>query len=257
MFFYLSKILWALVDPVNLIAILVIAALIAVWTKRVTIARYILLAAFLIVVPLGLLPFGHDALFALEDRFPPPKEMPAHISCMVVLGGSVDTQKSESSGHPEFNDRPERVLSAIALAHQYPDAKIIFSGGNGDIFHSNTKESNVITIFLKSIGFDAKNVIYEDQSRNTFENIRNTLAEVTPKPGDDCLLITSAFHMPRSMAIARKQGWNPVPYPVDYRSAGRYLLVPPKFDVLDNLYASKTALREIVGLAAYKMTGKI
>lgn len=257
MFFYLSKIIGVLLDPANLLAVLFCAALISFGFRRVRAGRFLLLSSFLLLLVFGILPIGHNGLHYLESRTGRPMAMPGNLDGVLVLGGAVETLKSGRSGQTEFNEGVERVLSAMALSRTYPDATILFSGGSNKFFGSKRSETDEVAIFMEVMGFATKNIAYEDKSRNTFENFQLSAQQVAPKKGAQWLLITSAFHMPRSLAIARKMGWDLIPYPVDYRSQGRYLLLPPKLDVLDNLYTSKLFLREMTGFAAYKITGKL
>ena len=84
------------------------------------------------------------------------------------------------------------------------------------------------------------------------------MALVRPGEGETWLLITSAYHMPRAMAVARKLGWKDMlSYSVDYRSPGRYALWPTRFDILDNMDAAHLSLREMAGFLAYRRTGKL
>ena len=257
MFFYLSKIIGMLLDPANLIAILLCAALAAFGARWMRAGRGLLLAAFGLLLVFGILPCGQNGLYYLESRVVRPSVIPENIDGILVLGGAIETLKSARSGQPEFNEGVERVLTAMALARTHPDATILFSGGSNQILGDRHRETAEIAIFLKTMGFDAGNVVYDEKSRNTFENFIYSAQKAGPGKEGNWLLVTSAFHMPRSMAIARKMGWELIPYPVDYRSQGRYLLLPQRLDVLDNLYASKLFLHEMTGLAAYKITGKL
>jgi uncharacterized SAM-binding protein YcdF (DUF218 family) len=257
MFFYLSKIIWTLIDPANLLTILFAAGLLAFAFKRLLAAKIMLGCSFALLLIFGVFPIGHSGLYFIETRYAVPNPMPKDIDGIVVLGGAIESQKSERSGRPEFNEGAERVLSAMALARDYPNAKIIFSGGSSRLAGSKRSEAVDLDIFLRGMSFDMRNVIFEDQSRNTYENILRSKALAGKAIKGDWVLITSAFHTPRSMAIAAKQGWAFIPYPVDYRSQGRYLLLPRRFDILDNLYASKLFLRELTGIVAYKITGKL
>ena len=107
---------------------------------------------------------------------------------------------------------------------------------------------------LTMVGIDEKRLIIESQSRNTYENFQR-LKTVIPKRNGQYLLVTSAYHMPRSVGIAERQGINVVPYPVDYRSQtgeSRQL----DFAVFEQLEKLEPAWREWVGLTVYFITRK-
>jgi uncharacterized SAM-binding protein YcdF (DUF218 family) len=97
----------------------------------------------------------------------------------------------------------------------------------------------------------------ERRSRNTLENAEFTKALLAPKAGERWLLVTSAFHMPRSVGLFRKAGFAIEPYPVDWRVGGRGDLFALNNIALDGLGRTDTAMREWMGLIAYRATGKI
>ena len=84
----------------------------------------------------------------------------------------------------------------------------------------------------------------ERRSRNTQENVEFSKAMVAPKSGERWLLVTSAFHMPRSVGLFRKAGFAVEPYPVDWRVGGKSDLLAffPVAD--DGLGRTEIALRE-------------
>lgn len=256
MFFFASKIVWAALAPANLVLILVgLGLLVSLKWRRAGLR--ILWVGFAIFVLFGLLPTGHNLLYGLEDTYKPPLRT-GKVDGIVVLGGAVETRASEASGKPEFNDGVERVLAAMELSHRYPGALVVFSGGSGLLIPGKRTESQEVNALLAGLGFNTDMIFYEEDSRNSYENIKYTMEMVAPQPEETWLLVTSAWHMPRSIAIARKLGWNNlIAYPVDYRSLGRYILLPPKFDVLDNLNASSLATREYMGMIAYRLSGKL
>lgn len=257
MFFYCSKIIWAVLTPANLACVLLGfgVALGMKWRKA---GHRLMVAGGIILLVFGVLPVAPNLLYFLEKQTAQPSPMPDHIDGILVMGGAVESRVSEISGQPEFNDGVDRVLSAMELGYRFPTARIVFSGGSGLLIHNERRESQDIAIFLKNMNFPMDRVLYEDQSRNSFENIRNTMALVEPGKKEVWILVTSAYHMPRSMAVMRKLGWEGIlPYPVDWHSPGRYVLWPTKFDVLDNLNAAHLALREMAGYLAYRQTGKL
>ena len=69
------------------------------------------------------------------------------------------------------------------------------------------------------------------------------------------LLITSAYHMPRSMATFAKAGWNVTAYPVDFITGAQASWT--NFSFPDSADRWELALRELVGLVAYKFTGRL
>lgn len=94
----------------------------------------------------------------------------------------------------------------------------------------------------------------ERRSRNTYENAVFTKALVAPKPGERWLLVTSAYHMPRSVGLFRRAGFLVEPYPVDWRIGERVFA----FENVsaDGLFRTDIAVREWLGLLAYRLSGR-
>ena len=88
---------------------------------------------------------------------------------------------------------------------------------------------------LADVGVPVDRMIFEDKSRNTHENAINAAALVHPKPQEKWLLVTSAFHMPRSIASFRKAGWNVYPAPTDYMTSGKLYRGSCNFDFSEHL----------------------
>lgn len=256
MFFVLSKVIWALLSPASLVSILLLAGVIMAvrWCRAG--AGLVILSALTLFV-FGILPTGQNLLHGLERVTARPDPMPDKIAGILVLGGGIETRASEISGQPEVNNGADRILAGVTLARQYPDAKLVFSGGSGLLLDQDLQESRALAQLLSNIGFPAERVIYEDSSRNTYENIRNSQKLLAPAAAEKWFLVTSAYHMKRSLAVSRHLGWDLLPYPVDYQSAGHYVFWPERYDVLESLYLSELALREWVGLLAYRITGKL
>ena len=98
-------------------------------------------------------------------------------------------------------------------------------------------------------------VVFERESRNTYENAILTQKLVRPEEGENWLVITTAWHMPRTMGIFRQAGWSVIPWPVDHWSQpGRLWRV--QWDPARHLHQLKTGVKEWVGLLAYYVTGK-
>jgi uncharacterized SAM-binding protein YcdF (DUF218 family) len=178
--------------------------------------------------------------------------MPNRVDGIIVLGGAVNPPLAANRGEPSVNDAAERILALADLGRRYPDAKLVFTGGSGSLWGGKYREGEVMRAALEQAGLDTGRVQFENESRNTWENAVFSRDLVAPKPGETWLLVTSAWHMPRSVGIFRRIGWPVTPYPVDYRSRddGKpYLL----FELDANLMQAGFAVREWIGLAAYRL----
>ena len=110
--------------------------------------------------------------------------------------------------------------------------------------------------FFREQGLDMRRLVLERQSRNTHENAVFTKALVEPRAGETWLLVTSAFHMPRSMGVFRKVGWDVTPWPVDYRTEGGVELQQLFVNPADGVYRFEIAVKEWVGMLVYRSTGR-
>jgi uncharacterized SAM-binding protein YcdF (DUF218 family) len=258
MFFSLSKILWPLVEPLNLLFILFMAASLLVIFKQTRAGITLLLLASFLFAVIGILPLGYNAVVLLENRYHTPAEMPQNIAGIIVLGGTFDTGLSSARGRPMLNDNAERVLDALMLAKRYPSAMVIFSGGEGKLLPQGHPESQMVRDFISGQDLALLNAVYEEESRSTYENALYTKELVIPQKQEHWILITSAYHMPRAMAVFRSMGWeNVTPWVTDYRTAGSPYWLPRSFNVSKNIYMTELALHEYLGFLSYTLAGKI
>lgn len=255
MFFVLSKTVGMLLYPVNLGAALLCLGALLSWTRwrrvgRVLVTGVALAAAAALLTPL-------DAWLAqpLETRFARPDPMPERVAGIIVLGGGEWPVLSAARGTVETNEGGERFTAAMTLARRYPDARVLFSGGSGDLAHPEFGGAPVAARLLLGLGLDRQRLVLEADSRNTYQNAVNSKRLVAPKAGETWLLVTSALHMPRSVGVFRKQGWEVVPYPVDYRTAGAQWGCGA-CNIVTPLHTIQSAGREWAGLLVYRLAGR-
>lgn len=255
MFFYASKIAWFLAKPGNLLLILLVLGAALLWTRWRRTGRWLCAGAVTLGMVMAVLPLGQWLRVSLENRFPLLTTTPERVDGIVVLGGVLNQFITKARGRAAIGGAIERLTAFAELAGRYPDAKLVFSGGSGDPFRRELKESHYVGPVLERLGLEAGRVIYEDRSRNTAENAEFSRDIARPQPGETWLLITSAFHMPRAVGSFRRAGWNVVPYPVDYTTDGDYQTMPPG-GFSAGLISLESALHEWIGLALYRLTGK-
>lgn len=254
-FFLASKIIWALLSPDSLIVILGVSAWIAAILKWQRISRSLLAACALLLVLIGFFPVGEWLIAPLENRFTTNAALPSEVDGIVVLGGAILPRMSNTWQQPELNGAAERLTNLLYLARLYPNAQLVFTGGNGFVTEQEFKEAEMAQILFDQLGLAERAIIFESESRNTSENAINSKRLVTPENDENWLLITSAFHMPRSIGVFCQQQWIVQPYPVDHYSQKGNLL---RLDFLfsENLSVLKIAVREWVGLVAYRISGR-
>ena len=250
MFFYLSKLLWIAVTPSNL---LVGAALAGVLLKR----RRLAIGALCAMLAAGVLPAGPLLFHALESRFPVLPQAGLDPTGIVVLGGAVDDIVGRSRGQVSLDEAAERMTEAVALARLYPKARLVFSGGSNALVETGSTEAADALALWTQLGVDPSRITLEDRSRNTYENAVLTRALVKPGEGETWLLVTSAWHMPRAAALFRAADFKVTPYPVDFRTEKELARVlRPSRSIGHGLNLFDSALREWIGLAAYRLGGK-
>lgn len=257
MFFYAAKILWFFVQPLNLAIFLLLAGLLAGFLgwRRSMAAGGVL--SFLILAICAWTSAGALMLQPLEDRFARPVVAPEKVAGIVVLGGGLEGQINLARGGYEVNRGGDRFIETATLAHRYKEARILVSGGDGSLVLAGEGDAATAPRLLGALGIAPERLILENKSRDTYENAVFSKQMVQPKPGETWLLVTSAFHMPRSVGLFRSAGFDVVPWPTDYRTTGAEGLSLFADDSDDALNNAKIAIREWIGLVAYWLTGRI
>lgn len=256
MFFILSKIFEMLAAPTHLALFLGALGVALAYTRYWRVGRALGGGGILLLLLLGFSPVPMLLALPLEARFPaPPDDAPAPDG-VIVLGGSVDEAVSVIRNQVAIADAAERLVAPLMLRRLYPHARLVFTGGSAALGGSLDTEAEQVRKLWTQIGLDQGDVLYEDRSRNTFENAIFTRDLIHPGPGERWLLVTSATHMPRAVGIFRKAGFPVVPYPVDFRTSGdshKWIL---SLRALKNFRIAELAAHEWIGLFAYWLTGK-
>lgn len=251
MLFVISKVLWALVQPSHLMLAATALGLILWRWRRPRLGYCLAVLGTGSMVAVTLLPIPELLLAPLENRFPLPQTLPPDVTGIIVLGGAVDPVETAARGIPSLNSAAERMTAFVKIARLYPSAKKIFSGGNGTLRRSKLTEADVAKQLFADLGLDSKSIVFEDKSRNTYENVLYSRELVHPEPQQTWLLITSAQHMPRAVGIFRRLNWPVVAYPVAYKSDSEY-----QAGFGDRLEKLDGAVREWCGLLAYRLLGR-
>ncbi len=256
MLFVVSKVLWSLLQPTKLWLIVVFLGVLLLYTSRANAGRRLLSLSLLLALLTIVLPVHSWLAWPLEQRFLRLTKLPEKLDGIIVLGGGVDQLLTEAYEQPSLNYAAERMTEAVVLARRYPEAKLVFSGGSAVVNASDKSlsEADVAEKLFLDLGIEKSRIILEAQSRNTHENVLYTKALVKPNPQETWLLITSASHMPRSVGIFRKNNWQVIPYPTDYRvivgQRQPNLGFSEKLSIMDN------AVKEWIGLVSYYSMGR-
>lgn len=255
LFFWASKLIWALISPDSLLLLLWLGGFALLLLGAVRYAKILLGCAAGLALAVAFFPLGEWLITPLESRFPPIARLPDQVDGIIVLGGFVDTFRSQSWQQAQSNQAAERLWAFTTLARRFPEAQLLFTGGSGALTGQTLKEADRIPALLQEAGLGSHALTLEEQSRNTYENVLFSKALVAPQPQQRWLLTTSAAHMPRSVGIFCAQRWPVLPYPVDYRS-DRERLWRVELRFAEHLQDLREASREWIGLLAYYLTGK-
>jgi uncharacterized SAM-binding protein YcdF (DUF218 family) len=257
-FFFASKIFWMFASPINLLLFAALAGVLLRFGRHARFGRGLALAAILILAAAATLPLGVLLIAPLEDRFPlPPPDLPPPEG-IIVLGGAIDDLVSAARGQTVFDEGGERLTEAVVLAKRFPQARVVYTGGTASFIPGAiSTEALQARKLMSQIGIAPERVTMEDKSRNTDENARFTAAIVHPQSSQRWIIVTSAFHMPRSMGIFEKAGFHPIAYPVAFRTRGHWPHdLRLTFEPVRNLRIFEIALHEWIGLAAYRLSGR-
>ncbi len=255
LFFYSSKLFWILISPDSLFLIFLTAGIFLLFTRWQKKARKLLLLLIFLAWILALLPVGDWLYYPLEKQFSSHPTLPGKIDGIIVLGGSVIPSLSQYWQQLETNNSHERLSQFILLAKQYPNARLIFTGGNSSLRKDSPTEAEQVKDYILQSGINESRLLLENKARNTYENAVYSKRLAQPALNENWILITSAYHMPRSIGVFCKQGWATIPYPVDHASQPDKLLTP-SLELSDHLSNLIEASHEWLGLLAYFVSRK-
>lgn len=253
MYFYLSKLLAPFVNFTNFLIIGILASLIIYLKYKSKLGNFFLFFFVIVFLIIGFFPVGNYGLKYLEHKHI-KKDMYLNYDNIIVLAGAESISATKYSNILNLNNASERLIASVDLALKNKDSKIIFLGGSGFLSKQELNEANVAKMFYTNIGFDTSRVIFVESTRNTIENLK--ILKNLKIDNKKNLLITSAFHMNRSLYIAKKLNLNLIPYAVDFRhvhSDEKFLNLYQSFNFADNLGRTNMFYREIVGIFVAKI----
>ena len=253
MYFYLSKLLSPFINLTNFLIIGILFFLIIYFKYKFKFSKFFLIFFVIFFFIIGILPIGNYGLKYLESAYI-QKDINLDYDNIIVLAGAESISSTKYSKILNLNSASERLIASVELALKNKNSKIIFLGGLGFLSKEELNEANVAKMFYKNIGFDIDRVIFIDSTRNTIENLKEFKKLNINNKRD--LLITSAFHMNRSLFIAKSLNLNLTPYAVDFRHINydeNFLNFYQTFNFVDNLQKINMFFREILGISVAKL----
>ncbi len=253
MFFYLSKLFAFLFSPLIWVSVLLIYSFktrIEGRPKKLRVLAFLMLYlcsnAFIV-----------DECFRMWEPVTPDYDlMTTNYEGAIVLGGigNIDLRLEKIN----FGYGADRLFQTLPLYYKGRIKKIIFTGGSGSIEFPEKKEGKYVKKYLQSIQFPDSALIVENHSKNTYEN-----AVFTKKILDSLhvqgnfLLVTSAYHMPRAMAVFKKAGYKYLTPYITARSSGvrRFTFDHLFFPNPSALFSLEFLIHEWIGFLTYKVKG--
>ncbi len=253
MYFFFSRLsYWIFYNQVSILIILIFIYLINKNKKiRYFLKRVLIVYIFIIAI----FPTGVLMLHSLESKYADLNSELVEIDGILVLSGMENIEMTEEYGQFYLGSSGSRIIESLRLQKKFPNAKLIFSGGSGDHYSKNVT-SLISKQFYNEFSIDPNKIIFESQSKNTYENIINSQKLVNPSGNEKWILLTSAFHMHRSTNTAAKLGWELIPYPVDFKLSKDLIQEIKKFNLLNNIKYFQIASHEMLGILVYKATGR-
>lgn len=256
MFFAVSKSVGYLLLPSNFLIALGLLGAILLLTRFARAGRKLMVTVLLGLAICAYSPLANFLLFPLESRFPKWDSSRGDPDGIIVLGGPLDADLSAAHGVPVISGAADRLIGAATLAHRYPNARLVYTGGSPNLLHNDAKEADYATALFQGLDIPKSRLTMERQSRNTKENAEFSKEIVKPKPGERWLLVTSAYHMPRAVGLFRKAGFPVEAYPVDWKVGTREDLFKYYVIANDGLQLVDIGVREWLGLIAYRLAGR-
>ncbi|MBT4289834.1 MAG: YdcF family protein [Deltaproteobacteria bacterium] len=179
-----------------------------------------------------------------------------HYDAVIVLSGMLNLKHSNQQSLM-FSTAADRIIKGIEIVKNKQADHLIISGGDGGLLSSGKSEAALLADFAKKWGVSEDKIIVEPDSKNTFENALETAKVIQKYQFKQLLLITSAFHMHRSIGCFKNQNVFPDLLLVDFRSRDTpskdFRNYIPSSAGLNNL---SVFIHEITGIIAYYLTGK-
>lgn len=246
---YLIKFVYSFVLPPGLFVLLLLAMV--VWLWRSSRRPAIVLLAVTLLLYLSMTSAVSDTLIgSLERKYPQPASAEGDV--IVILGGGATSGTPDLDGQGNMSGPAANRLLAAARLYRETGLPIIFSGGQ--VFADSGNEADIARRQLIGLGIPAEDILPENRSLNTEQNAVNTAKLMQEHGFSRPVLVTSGFHMPRSMVQFGHAGLTPQAFPVDFQASRPMSLYVSKFTPSAGAVSTTgLALKEYLGLIAAKL----
>jgi len=250
--FTVLKLLQRLVLPPASILLLLLFGFLLVRSRR-NLGRLFIATGFLFLYGLSISPVSSALIAPLERDFRPVNVKRVKADVIVVLGGGT-RDRSWLGLKPEPGEESLKRVVAAVILYKALHIPLLLTGGTGDLAQSQLSDADAMARAAMDLGAPEKDIRIENMSRNTLESARAVKDMIK---GNRIVLVTSAFHMKRSVALFKKQGFEVVPAPAGFRSGQRPFTVFSIIPSAESLSSSSLALAEHLSLGWYSMTGDL
>ncbi len=260
-FLFLSKLLPLFIYPLGLSCILLLVAL---WFcyKRSRWTFIPVLLAFIILMTASNVKFSNSLVTSLERQYLPTENMPK-AGAIVVLGGATRINEPPRI-IPDLSERGDRLLYGVKLYKDGAAPYILLTGGRIDWYGGDSSEAEDMATLMEIMGVPREALLLESRSLTTYENAVYTKEILDRRNIKKIILVTSAAHMPRSLAIFKKQGINAIPAPTDFLVSDRNLVesevstqsrIISLFPNPESLDRTTQIIKEYIGTFVYRLRG--
>ena len=254
----ISRSIWTLYQPSNFIIYMLIGSMLIYMfsnqhSKWKSIASKVNITFLIILLIIGITNLSAWIMWPLEKKYSIPIDENS-FSGIIVLGGSEEGEISTYHDQVNLDGGGERLYQAAKLAIQFPNLPIIHSGGVRKN-KNQWSENDVAKKLFQDLNIDLERIRFDTKSYNTYTNAIESKKLIKLDENKPWLLVTSAYHMTRSVSIFHKAGIEVVPYPTDFKTT---LLYDSFFNLeaADNLKILDLAIHEYIGIIAYYVTGR-
>ena len=232
--------------PGVFIFVLLISGLIF-FVLRKKVGKILIIASIIFYYFFSISPVADLVISPLENQYKNKEQRLSDVENIVLLIGGVkkgDLPISSKLGESSLF----RTVKAVEIYFQAEHKPTIIISGS-DPISSSSRPAEEIAKFIQSFDIPKENILLEEKSKNTYQSAQ----EIKKIIGDESfILITSAYHLPRSVYIFRKMGLDPIPVPADFKAEENYNILD-FFPDPGNLKKCDLAFHEYFGLLYYHL----
>jgi uncharacterized SAM-binding protein YcdF (DUF218 family) len=224
--FLFKKITRLFMSPLTVsMLMLVVGTFMLLFTRKQKTGKFMTASGVVFILLMGYNIFPDRILSTLENKYPPiiETESVSDAKWIVVLGGGHVTDRKVPVASILAGDTLTRVVEGVIIHKRLPESRLLFSGGKA---FDPESESKTMADLAVELGVNKSKITEEPNGLDTGEQ-SELVKKIVGK--DKFILVTSAYHMPRAIALFRKQGMNPVPAPVGHRIKEKSTIDPYMF----------------------------